>query len=978
MPVRGLVKGMWGRKRTIAIGAIGAAALLVVVQASAGSSAVGAPELKVPPRAAAAKGVGGSLQGIVRTARIDGPSAAAGLARDSGVEVTARGARVVVVPGSGGVAATRSAVEAHGGVVELVAGGLVQALVPVADLKALGADPAVALVRRPYLHVPDDVTGEEIAAMNASGYTNAGYTGAGVKIGIIDGGFAGYASRLGTELPASVTTADFCGNQLSTATDHGTAVAEIVHEVAPGAQLYLICFETDVQLAQAEAYAKAQGIKIINHSVSWFDTSRGDGSGGPGTPDAIVADAKSNGILWVNAAGNQGQNHWSGNFVPDDPSVAFPFNVFGPGGNILNRFTIEQGAQACIGLKWDNWPTTTNDYDMYLVRTAAPAAIVDASETFQSPSGAPPFEEICYTNPDPTQEFGIKIRRFASASSPRFDMFVLGTGPIQYQTAAGSVTEPGSSPNALAVGAVCWSGFGLEPYSSRGPNINGVIKPDMSGFDSVSSSTYGAFGGCGSAGGFAGTSAASPGIAGAAALFLQQNPALTPTALQAKIQSSVVDLGTAGMDNLFGSGRLLFPTLPANTALPMISGTIAVGDTLTATDGTWSGVPAPTFTYQWRTCDPQVSIASISPGRSASTHVITSNDRGHTLRIVVRGTNTAGFSTATSAETGIPGPPVERDTPVDQRDDPDGIHAHREYRHMARRAHADVHLPVGAVQRGRYGMHRPTATASTYVPGRCRSRTDAPGQGECFQHGRMPGGGRVRADRRYHLTAGRRWRWRGGGGGGGSNDLVTAVTVDRTTAPVGGSYVWRINVTNVGGGIAFGVNVDVAMSANIVYGFSQVNRGSGCKPAATAGHLHVQPRPPRPRGRQHGPGRDRPRHERDGRRPGVAVGDVRRFAEIDPTPTNNTVTLTANNSTQPVGPTPTPTPTPAAPKLSRTGTATVKPVHHAHDGDRQLRRQAQPRRKVTMTIKVKAGRGRCCSGPDRSSARRRARRAPTP
>ena len=111
MPVRGLVKGMWIRKRTVAMGAIGAAALLVVVQASAGSSAAGTPELiNVPPRAAGVKGVGGSLQGIVRTARVDGPGVAAGLARDSGVEVTASGARVIVVSQSGAVAATRSAV----------------------------------------------------------------------------------------------------------------------------------------------------------------------------------------------------------------------------------------------------------------------------------------------------------------------------------------------------------------------------------------------------------------------------------------------------------------------------------------------------------------------------------------------------------------------------------------------------------------------------------------------------------------------------------------------------------------------------------------------------------------------------------------------------------------------------------------------------------------------------------------------------
>ncbi len=257
------------------------------------------------------------MQGVVRTARLEGARAAVTIAQDSGVELTADGARVVVVPQSGDVAATKSAVDAHGGIVERSAAGLVQALVPVADLQALGADPAVSLVRRPYLHVLDDVTGEEIAAMNAPGYTNAGYTGAGVKIGIIDGGFAGYASRLGTELPASVTTKDFCGGHLADATDHGTAVAEIVHEVAPGAVLYLICFDTDVDLASAEAYAKAQGIKIINHSVSWFDTWRGDGGGPVGTPDGIVADAKSNGILWVNAAGNEAQNHWSGNFVND-------------------------------------------------------------------------------------------------------------------------------------------------------------------------------------------------------------------------------------------------------------------------------------------------------------------------------------------------------------------------------------------------------------------------------------------------------------------------------------------------------------------------------------------------------------------------------------------------------------------------------------------------------------------------------------
>ena len=55
-----------------------------------------------------------------------------------------------------------------------------------------------------------------------------------------------------------------------------------------------------------------------------------------GTPDAIVADAKANGILWVNAAGNAAQNHWSGNFIDDGDDN----NVFSGVDDVFNRFTI--------------------------------------------------------------------------------------------------------------------------------------------------------------------------------------------------------------------------------------------------------------------------------------------------------------------------------------------------------------------------------------------------------------------------------------------------------------------------------------------------------------------------------------------------------------------------------------------------------------------------------------------------------------
>ena len=61
---------------------------------------------------------------------------------------------------------------------------------------------------------------------------------------------------------------------------------------------------------------------------------------------------------------------------------------------------------------------------------------------------------------------------------------------------------------------------------------------------------------------------------------------------------------------------------------PTISGTTAVGDTLTAANGTWSGYPAPTFTYQWRACDSGGANCSDLVAETASTHVITIADAG--------------------------------------------------------------------------------------------------------------------------------------------------------------------------------------------------------------------------------------------------------------------------------------------------------------------------------------------------------------
>jgi len=89
-------------------------------------------------------------------------------------------------------------------------------------------------------------------------------------------------------------------------------------------------------------------------------------------------------------------------------------------------------------------------------------------------------------------------------------------------------------------------------------------------------------------------------------------------------------------------------TPPVNTAIPTISGTTTVGSTLTATTGTWTGAPTPSFTYQWLRAGTPIG------GATSSTYVIVVADQANTLTVRVTGTNSQGTASANSAGVAIP------------------------------------------------------------------------------------------------------------------------------------------------------------------------------------------------------------------------------------------------------------------------------------------------------------------------------------
>lgn len=456
-------------------------------------------------------------------------------------------------------AAAREAVLRAGGKVEATAGGLVQASVPSRALVRLSQDPAVRRVRTPATPVPLGDIGEGVAATNAGAWHARGLNGTGVKIAVIDTGFGGFAAKQAAgSLPTSAIPVDYCGGRLD-GSRHGTAVAEIVADEAPGAQLYLICMDSEVTLARAETHAKQVGADVITMSVGFFNTWRGDGKGPAGTPDAVVADARAAGILWVNAAGNEALNHWGGTY--DDPART-GFTSFSPSGDVTNTVRLPGGVTLCAYLRWDEWPTSDVDYDLALYDENA-RRWLSRSIGDQRVHHDPPVEQVCYTAAAGARTVGIMISGGPeSTRAPAMDLFIQSIGfPVtpEYLSAARSVADPAASPSALGVGAVCWQSNALEPFSSQGPTIDGRLKPDLVAPDGVSSSVYGPFAMCGF-GGFVGTSAAAPHVAGAAALVKQGFPSFKAQQLQDYLLDHATDLGAPGRDNLFGAGGLALPT----------------------------------------------------------------------------------------------------------------------------------------------------------------------------------------------------------------------------------------------------------------------------------------------------------------------------------------------------------------------------------------------------------------------------------
>ncbi len=109
-----------------------------------------------------------------------------------------------------------------------------------------------------------------------------------------------------------------------------------------------------------------------------------------------------------------------------------------------------------------------------------------------------------------------------------------------------------------------------------------------------------------------------------------------------------LEFKTSTLDDL-GGGALTGSSTPVNLSPPSVSGSLVSGQLLTASPGSWSGSPAPTFTYQWQRCDGGGANCVAISLATASTYTLTGADVGSTIRVTVTATNTAGSAGPVSA-----------------------------------------------------------------------------------------------------------------------------------------------------------------------------------------------------------------------------------------------------------------------------------------------------------------------------------------
>ncbi|AEV33756.1 subtilase family protease [Owenweeksia hongkongensis DSM 17368] len=411
-----------------------------------------------------------------------------------------------------------------------------------------------------------DGSGVKIGVLSDTYNANSGATS-----GVSTGDLPGVGNPNGYTTPVTVVA------DLTAGSDEGRAMCEIVHDLAPGGELFFAtAFTGQAGFASyIEDLYDLHSCDVIVDDVFYYEE--------PFYMDGVIAQAcdyvNSKGVAYFSSAGNNAQSSYEAPFRNRAGSRWHDFDP-GPGVDTMQSITVNAGSDIRIVLQWDDpWGSLSpkgaqTDIDLYLYDAAGSSVLLSATDNNLN---LDPTEFISgKANGSGTVTFNIAIKNYSGPWPSSLKWVIWGGNGLMYEyaptIASGLSTCLGHSnaAGAMAVGAAPWfssPAYGTnpplpEPFTSSGGtqiryDLNGNsitpidrFKPEFTAIDGVSNTFFG------NGHFFFGTSAAAPHAAAVGALMIEANENLNPTEVRDIFKNSAIDMSTSGFDYLTGAGLI--------------------------------------------------------------------------------------------------------------------------------------------------------------------------------------------------------------------------------------------------------------------------------------------------------------------------------------------------------------------------------------------------------------------------------------